>query len=86
MQDLGVLQGDVGSSAGGLNDKGEVVGGSADASGNVRAFLWQNGQMLDLNTLVCGGTSLYLYYGGDINDHGEIVGVALDLSAGTGAP
>jgi probable HAF family extracellular repeat protein len=84
MQDLGTLPGDVVSVADGINNKGQVVGDSCDASGNCRAFLWQDGVMTDLNTLVCPGTSLYLTnnLGADINDRGEIVGQAYDPSTG----
>ena len=39
MTDLGTLPGDVGSAAFGINDQGQVVGGSNDVKGNVRAFL-----------------------------------------------
>jgi len=82
MQDLGTLPGDILSSPQGINYQGEVVGTSCDASGNCRAFLWQDGVMTDLNTLVCPGTSLYLTQGYDINDRGEIVGEAYDSNTG----
>jgi probable HAF family extracellular repeat protein len=83
MKDLGTLPGDVLSAAQGMNNKGQVVGGSCDANGNCPAFLWQDGVMTDLNTLVCGGSSLFLDVGFDINDRGEISGQAID--SGTGA-
>jgi len=82
MQDLGTLPGDFSSAAFGINEEGQVVGNSCDASGNCRAFLWQDGVMTDLNTLVCHGSSLYLIYGGDINDDGEIAGQAFDPNTG----
>lgn len=59
------------SAAYGINDAGQVVGGSYDASANFHAFLWQNGSMQDLGTL-----------GGDyssaeaINENGQVVGTA----------
>lgn len=84
MQDLGTLPGDANSAAFGINEEDQVTGNSCDASGNCRAFLWQDGVMTDLNTLVCSGTSLYLTNSGgtDINDRGEIVGQAFDPSTG----
>jgi probable HAF family extracellular repeat protein len=51
MTDLGVLPGDYGSESSGVNEKGQVVGGSQDMSGTERAFLWENGVMYDLNSL-----------------------------------
>jgi probable HAF family extracellular repeat protein len=83
MTDLGVLPGDVASFAFGLNDLGQVVGGSLDPNGNFRAYLWQNGVMTDLNTLVKpGSTSLYLVFGNDINSSGEIAAYAFNPSNG----
>ena len=83
MQDLGTLAGDVMSIAYGINEEGQIVGQSINADGSSRAFLWQNGVMTDLNTLIPTGSSLSLLYANDINDHGEIVGQAYD--SGTGA-
>ena len=81
MTDLGVLPGDVNSTAFGINNKGQVVGQSCDASNNCRAFIWQKGSMIDLNLLVHGGR-LYLTYGGDINDSGQITGNAVNTKTG----
>ena len=82
MRDLGVLLGDTDSIAFGLNDKGEVVGGSLSQS-SARAFLWQNGMITDLNSLVTpGSTPLYLLLGNDINSRGEIATYAFDQSNG----
>ena len=82
MQDLGTLPGDFSSFANGINNEGQVVGQSCDISGNCRAFLWQNGVMTDINTLITTGSSLYLVSGNDINDGGAIVGQAFDQSSG----
>jgi probable HAF family extracellular repeat protein len=42
--------------------------------GNLRAFIWWNGTMTDLNTLVPADSPLYLLFAGGINSSGEIVG------------
>ena len=74
MQDLGTLPGDVNSGALSINDRGDVVGVSFDAGGGTRGFLWQNGTMFDLNTLIPADSPLYLLFAHGINIHGEIVG------------
>jgi probable HAF family extracellular repeat protein len=80
MQDLGTLPGDTMSIAWGINGQGQVVGQSIGSSGS-RAFLWQNGVMTDLNTLVAPGP-LTLVYANDINSSGEIVGGASNSKTG----
>jgi len=61
IQDLGTLPSplNVFSGAHGINDKGQVVGFSCDAFFDCSAFLWENGVMTDLNTLVPGGGSAF---------------------------
>jgi probable HAF family extracellular repeat protein len=80
MRDLGTLPGDANSGGLGINDRGEVVGVSIDASGNFRGFLWQNGVMTDLNTLVPAGSPLFLLFAHSINSRGEIVGFGVTSS------
>jgi probable HAF family extracellular repeat protein len=81
IRNLGALPGDVASQAFGINEQGQVVGVSS-GPGGVRAFLWENGVMKDLNTLKAPGYTSQLEVAGDINDVGEITGRALDSSAG----
>ncbi|MCU1263086.1 MAG: hypothetical protein JWO80_5971 [Bryobacterales bacterium] len=86
MRDLGTLTGLSSSAAAGINDRGEVVGTSYDASDNfanlnLTAFLWRNGKMTDLNTLVPGGSPLFLLFATGINSRGDIVGFGV-TSAG----
>jgi probable HAF family extracellular repeat protein len=78
MQDLGRLPGDVNSAAVGINDRGEIIGQSygvaGPINGNPRPFLWRNGVMIDLNTLVPADAPLYLLVASAINAQGEIAG------------
>ncbi len=64
MIDLGTLPGYAYSRAWGINNAGQVVGDSGDT-----AFLWEDGNMIDLGTL--GGSSSYAQA---INNIGHVVG------------
>jgi probable HAF family extracellular repeat protein len=75
MRDLGALPGDVASFGSAINDDGDVVGGSFDADGNSRAFVWRNGLMHSLNDpLVAPDSPLLPLIATGINSRGEIVG------------
>ena len=79
MKDLGALPGYVDSFAGGINDEGQVVGQSCDASGNCRGYLWQNGSFTDLNTLIPPSMKFFdVLFGSNINDLGEITGATVN--------
>jgi probable HAF family extracellular repeat protein len=83
MQALPFLDGDKNSIAFDINEKGQVVGQSAgpnDGPIGLRAFLYENGVMMDLNSLIQPDSSLYLTNAQGINDRGEIAGTALDAS------
>jgi probable HAF family extracellular repeat protein len=86
MRDLGALPGDVASVGASINDSGEVVGPSFDKDGNPRAFLWQNGVMTDLNTLIPDSSPLYLLFADAINSSGEIAGFGAVKSTCMGDP
>jgi len=75
IQDLKTVGDDLYSLAFGLNEKNQVVGQSLDADFNSRAFIWENGKITDLNSLVPDG-SPFLIYANDINEQGEIAGQA----------
>jgi probable HAF family extracellular repeat protein len=89
MRDLGTVETDLGSlpgGMGGINNKGQVVGASCvnDPSCNLgnpnlqtRAYLWEEGKMRDLNSLVVGNSPLYLLLAFGINDAGEIAGFGI---------
>jgi probable HAF family extracellular repeat protein len=79
---LHTLPGDALAEATGINDRGQVIGTSFAASGASRAFLWQNGRIYDLNTLVPANSALYMVGTGDINDHGDITGEACVVASG----
>jgi len=67
--DLGTLGGTT-STACGINDRGQVTGRSAIATGQLHAFLWQNAVMTDLGTLPGRPFS----NGRAINNRGQVVG------------
>ena len=71
--DLGTLGGK-GSQAIDINSLGQVVGYSALAGSGQAAFVWRDGAMIDLNTLVPGDSGWSLIWASAINDSGQIVG------------
>lgn len=75
MSDLGTLPGDFVSVAPccrTVNESRQVVGFSIGETGP-RAFLWQNGSMIDLNDLA-PGSPLYLLFAQAVNAGGQITG------------
>lgn len=90
MVDLGTLPGDVYSEALGINADGVIVGASYGANfATSRAFVYENGTMTDLNTLLAPSSSLYLLYANDVNDQGVIAGgacVVVSSSCGSDFP
>jgi probable HAF family extracellular repeat protein len=44
------------------------------AGGGQRAFIYDNGSMTDLNSLIGAGSGWYLWWADDINDSGQIIG------------
>ncbi len=79
MTDIGVLPGDSLSEALDINDLGQVVGVSFPST---HAFLYENGRMTDLNSLVPSGSPLLLLFAGGINNRGEITGQACVIADG----
>jgi probable HAF family extracellular repeat protein len=85
MTDIGVLPGDRGSMALGMNNAGQVVGASQQnlyLDDLDRAILYSNGQLQDLNTLI-PSSSFTLHRATDINNLGQIVGWGVDSQGNT---
>jgi probable HAF family extracellular repeat protein len=71
MTDLGTLGGE-GSSAKDINNLGQIVG-KADTPTDSRAYLWEKGTMIDLNTLIPSDAGIILVEACSINNRGQIV-------------
>jgi probable HAF family extracellular repeat protein len=75
--DLGNL-GDCFSKPSDINSHSQVVGRTFDCNFNaLRAFLWENGSIADLDSLVLPGSSLRLVWAMKINERGEIGGIGV---------
>jgi probable HAF family extracellular repeat protein len=73
MMDLGMTAGNPNSQADFINSKTQIVGGSFSCEfGSPTAFLWEDGSMVDLNTLISYNSPPFLYWASFIDDHGEI--------------
>jgi probable HAF family extracellular repeat protein len=81
MTSLGTLGDDPCSVAININSKGQVVGSSVTetdcGSDSGRAFLWDQGTMIDLNAFVPPGSNLTLTQGAYINNHAEILAIGV---------
>jgi probable HAF family extracellular repeat protein len=83
MTDLGTLPGDTYSFGNSINNLGQIVGYSCDVNFNCRAVLWENGSIVDLNTLIPADSNLVLNYAATIDDLGIIAGYAVDPNTNT---
>jgi probable HAF family extracellular repeat protein len=63
----------------GINDNGTVVGSMAISlvNGPSHAFIWKEGVITNLNTLIPPGSGWWLQTAADINESGQIVGVGI---------
>ena len=76
MVDVGTFGGDF-SEAKDVNNLGQVVGSARYADNTSGAFIYENGILFDLNTLVEAGTGWQLTDAAGINDRGQIVGTGI---------
>jgi len=75
MTDLGTLPGGGTSRADGINESGQIVGASDTVAPRPwHAFLWEGGQMTDLNDLIPPDAGWELISAHTINESGQIVG------------
>jgi probable HAF family extracellular repeat protein len=73
---LGILPGDFAAFATGINNQGQVVGNNFDSSFDwSHGFLWQNGVMTDLNTLIPADSNLFIISASNVNERGQISGM-----------
>jgi probable HAF family extracellular repeat protein len=76
------VAGHVFSQATGVNERSQVVGSSCTINGDCRAFIWENGNLVDLNDRLAAGFNGVLVNAQDVNDRGEITGRAFDPVSG----
>lgn len=86
MTPIGVLPGFRNSGASDLNDDSIVVGscngGTAPYPDAIHAFVWRDGALRDLNSMVPSNTSLVFQYARAINSTGQIACEAFDSTTG----
>lgn len=71
-KDLGVLPGDICSAAWWINSQGQVIGNSGQCGFGIRSFIWENGEMANLNDLVTPKSDVVLDDAIMIADNGDI--------------
>ena len=78
IHDLGTLSDGFDSEAYGINDFDQVVGTAYNRGGNEFAWVWHNGSMIDLNTVVdLDDDWSYLQWAEAINNAGQIAGTGI---------
>jgi probable HAF family extracellular repeat protein len=85
---LPLLAGDIAGVATSINNRGQVVGYSNDASGALHPWIWQHGVTTNLNGLLEPGSGLTgpIVIAFDINDRGEITGTTATGQAFVATP
>jgi probable HAF family extracellular repeat protein len=80
MTDLGAPSG-AQTEADAINDRGEVVGTSYSTTSTATAgFLYENGKMIDLNSLIPAGSRFRITGAHGINNHGQIAANAVSTN------
>jgi probable HAF family extracellular repeat protein len=69
------------SSASDVNDNGQVVGSSSTRAQTQAAFIWQNGKMTELNSVLAAALNDHIASAAGINNTGHIVGYGLSGNA-----
>lgn len=66
--------------AGDINDRGDVVGSMRAGGGfsNFHGWIYRDGVVTNLNTLIQAGSGLHIAYANAINNEGQIVATAFD--------
>jgi len=77
---IGVLPGDFAAFATGINGRGQVVGNNFDSNFNwSHGFIWQDGVLTDLNSLIPADSNLFIISASNINEAGQISGMGTVL-------
>jgi len=79
ISDLGTLPGTRFGYARSINESGQIVG-FAEGAHSMIPFLYDQGQMVDLNSLIPADSGWTLQYAYSINDAGQIVGTGSNIS------
>ena len=84
MTDLGTLGGRS-SSANDINESGQIVGWANTNGGASHAFIYSNGEMVDLNALIDPTSGWTLHEAYAINNSGQVVGAGANALGTTRA-
>jgi len=75
-----ILPGDGAAFATGINNRGQVVGSTFNSQGWSRGFIWQDGVVTDLNSLISKDSNLLINAASNVNERGQISGMATIMS------
>ena len=73
-------RGDGAAFATGINSHGQVVGSTFNSAGWAHGFIWQDGVMTDLNSLISKDSNLFIVAASNIDERGQISGMAAVMS------